>query len=222
MKAAVRISIQIALVLAMPLMLATITGCTSCHSEPTETQSSKSTASESEDANISNNENGHADSLSGLIDKGASTATELSKELESAIDNAKNSQPIRVRIGKWARATDNLEVRVDSVEQGPYDSSDSTPTMKVTVSMKNLTDHTLTVKASNWNADNTDGQRVDHKLWVKNGNGSIEDRSFELTRISPDSVFTGTVYFDGNGLVDVVYEPHWLLSGQNQYIYFVI
>ena len=78
------------------------------------------------------------------------------------------------------------------------------------------------MKASNWDAANTDGQRVDHKLWVKGEDGAIVDESFELTRISPDSVLTGVVYFDGEGLVDVVYEPHWLLSSQNQYIYFEV
>lgn len=209
-------------ILVLSLILITTTGCTSCHSESPEEQASESTAPKSNAADTASNEGSQSDDLRDLIDKGVSKANELSKEAETAVSDASNSEPVHVRIGEWVNATDNLDVRVDSIEQGPYDYADSTPTMKVTVSMRNLTDRTLTVKASNWNADNTDGQRVDHKLWVKNGNGSIADRSFELTRISPDSVFTGTVYFDGNGLVDVIYEPHWLVSTENQYIYFEI
>lgn len=211
-------------IFVIAMMPSTLTGCTSCHSESSETPSSTTVASESNgtDESESGGEDNQADGLSGLIDRGIDEAIKMSNEVGTAIDNAKNSQPVNVRIGEWANATENLDVKVDSVEKGPYDYADSTPTVKVTVSMRNLTDHTLTVKASNWNADNTDGQRVDHKLWVKDSGGNTADRSFELTRISPGSVFTGVVYFDGDGLVDVVYEPHWLVSSQNQYIYFIV
>ena len=201
------------------MVLVALTGCAGCQSESPEALSSTSVASGSNDENESksSNENGQTDGLTDLIDKGVDKAEKLSGEVNAAINDAIHSQPVHVRMGEWASATENLDVRVDSVEQGPYDSS---PTMKVTVSMKNLTDQTLTVKASNWNADNTDGQRVDHKLWVKDDDDKTTNRSFELTRISPKSVFTGVVYFDGSGLVDVIYEPHWLLSGQNQCLYF--
>ena len=155
-----------------------------------------------------------------LITEGIDKARETADNIELAIKEAEEAEPIHAKLGEWVDATDNLAVTVDSVEGGPYDYTDQTPTVKVTVSMRNQTDHIVTVKASNWNADNTDGERVDHKLWIKDNNGNIADRSFELTRISPNSTFTGVVYFDGNGLVDVVYEPHWLISRQNQYIYF--
>lgn len=222
MEFAVKKFLRYIAIFAIAMMLSSLTGCTSCHSESSETSSSTSTTSESNDIaeSESGNEDSRADGLSGLIDRGIDEANKMSNEVDAAIDNAKNSRPVDARIGEWASATENLDVKVDSVEKGPYDYADSTPTMKVTVSMRNLTDHTLTVKASNWNADNTDGQRVDHKLWVKDNGGNIADRSFELTRISPGSVFTGVVYFDGDGLVGVVYEPHWLVSSQNQYIYF--
>lgn len=210
------------IVFMISMMLVTLTGCTGCQLRSPEASSSTSVASEPNDENESksSNEDGQADGLTDLIDKGVDKAEKLSGEVNATINDAIHSQPVRVRVGEWASATENLDVRVDSIEQGPYDHADSSPTMKVTVSMKNLTNQTLTVKASNWNADNTDGQRVDHKLWVKDGDGKTTDRSFELTRISPESVFTGVVYFDGSGLVDVVYEPHWLISSQNQYIFF--
>lgn len=157
-----------------------------------------------------------------VLDRIETAGNNAGTAIEEFVRDREDSTPQYATVGEWVSATENLDVRVESVEQGLYDYADSTPTMKVTVSMRNLTDHTLTVKASNWNADNTDGQRVDHKLWVKDGNGSVADRSFELTRISPQSVFTGVVYFDGDGLVDVVYEPHWLVSSENQFVYFEV
>ena len=57
-----------------------------------------------------------------------------------AIDDARNAQPLCFRIGEWASVTENLDVRVDYVEEGPYDYAGSTPTVRVTVSIRNLTD----------------------------------------------------------------------------------
>lgn len=36
----------------------------------------------------------------------------------------------------------------------------------VTVRMRNTSDHTVVVKASNWDADATNGLRVDYKLII--------------------------------------------------------
>ena len=191
-------------------------GCTSGNAS----ESSKSTASEQFSESLASEDQSEPETTQDLLDRIVTAGSKAGATIEEFIREREDSSPQIVRIGEWANATENLDVKVDSVEKGPYDYADSTPTVKVTVSMRNLTDHTLTVKASNWNADNTDGQRVDHKLCVKDSGGNTADRSFELTRISPGSVFTGVVYFDGDGLVDVVYEPHWLVSSQNQYIYF--
>lgn len=180
----------------------------------------QSTAFEQFDESTANEMQSGSEATQDLLSRVETAGSNAETAITEFIRDREDSTPRFAQIGEWASATKNLDVKVDSVEKGPYDYTDSTPTIKVTVSMKNLTDHTLTVKASNWNADNTDGQRVDHKIWVKDGDGNTIDRSFELTRISPESVFTGIVYFDGDGLVDVVYEPHWLVSSQNQYIYF--
>ena len=61
---------------------------------------------------------------------------------------------------------------------------------------------------------------IDHKLYIKDERGKRDVRSFEPTKVSPNATFTGVVYFDGEGLSSVIYEPHWLVSSQNQYIYF--
>ena len=183
-------------------------------------EGSKSTAFEQFIPSVANEEQSGPETTQDFLDRIETAGSKAETAIEEFIRDREDSSPRFVQIGEWASATENLDIKVDSVEKGPYDYADSMPTVKVTVSMKNLTDHTLTVKASNWNADNTDGQRVDHKLWIRDSGGNTADRSFELMRISPGSVFTGVVYFDGDGLVDVVYEPHWLVSSQNQYIYF--
>lgn len=152
--------------------------------------------------------------------KSVDCAESFAEEFAFFVGEPKDTEPIHAETGEWVEATGNLAVSIDSVEEGPYDYADQTPTVKVAVSMKNLTDNTIVVKASNWNADNSNGERVDHKLWICDSNGEICERSFEVTRVSPRSTFKGIVYFDGSSLVDVVYEPHWLLSRQNQCIYF--
>lgn len=136
------------------------------------------------------------------------------------LEGGQTGGPIHAAIGKEIEATGNLAVSVSSVESGPYDYADNTPTVKVTVTMRNLTDKTVSVKPSNWDADNENGQRVNHKLYIKDERGKRDVRSFMPTKISPHATFTGTVYFDGEGLKSVIYEPHWLISSQSQYIYF--
>ena len=146
------------------------------------------------------------------------------EEIESAVmdelEDRETAVPTHARIGEEIKVTDKLAVSVMSVEPGPYDYADQTPTMKVTVAMRNLTDKTILVKPSNWDADNTAGQRVDHKRYVKDEAGKRDTRSFLPARVSPRATFTGVLYFDGEGLVSVVYEPHWLVSSENQYVYF--
>ena len=146
------------------------------------------------------------------------------EEAEGAVrdelEDRKTAMPTHVELGEEVEVTDNLAVSVLSVEPGPYDYADDGPTVKVTVAMRNLTDKTLVVKASNWDADNTSGQRVDHKLYVKDESGERNTRSFEPTKVSPRATFTGVLYFDGEDLVSVIYEPHWLVSAENQYVYF--
>jgi len=147
---------------------------------------------------------------------------EVEGKVADEIEDRETAVPTHASLGDEVEVTDSLAVSVLSVEPGPYDYdyADDGPTVKVTVAMRNLTDKTLLVKASNWDADNTSGQRVDHKLYVKDEHGNRDVRSFGLTRVSPRATFTGVLYFDGEGLVSVVYEPHWLVSAENQYVYF--
>ena len=136
------------------------------------------------------------------------------------IDDVVNATPGHFPLGEEAAVTENLAVSVVSVEEGPYDHADGSPTVMVTVTMHNLSDHVVYVKASNWDADTTDGRRVDHKLFVFDEQGNIVARSFSPTAVSPGATYTGVLYFDGEGLVSVVYEPHWVVSTQDQYVYF--
>ena len=155
-----------------------------------------------------------------LLDKVGDAYSELETAISDELDSRRNSTPVHASIGEEVAVTDNLAVSVVAVENGPYDYADRTPTVKVTVQMRNLTDRTLRVKPSNFDADNSNGERVDHKIHIKDENGNRDTRSFAPTSISPNSTFTGEVYFDGESLVSVVYEPHWLVSSQNQYVYF--
>lgn len=117
-------------------------------------------------------------------------------------------------------ATRNLSVSVLAIEPGPYDYHDETPTVKVTVRMRNTSEHVIGVKPSNWDADTNDGRQVDHKLFVEDEHGRRVTRSFSPVSISPGSYFDGTVYFDGERLDAVLYEPHWLISGEDELIRF--
>ena len=155
-----------------------------------------------------------------LIEQFVERYDELESYAIEELEDRKNATPIHAVLGEEIEATGNLAVSVLSVETGPYDYADNTPTVKVTVAMRNLTDKAISVKASNWDADNGNGQRVDHKLYVKDEQGKRDVRSFEPTKVSPKATFTGAVYFDGESLNSVIYEPHWLVSSQNQYIYF--
>ena len=155
-----------------------------------------------------------------IIDELRGYYDEVEDKVTDELEDRKNATPVHASLGEEVAVTDNLAVSVLSVEPGPYDYADDGPTVKVTVAMRNLTDKALFVKASNWDADNTSGQRIDHKLYVKDERGNRDTRSFGLTRVSPRATFTGVLYFDGAGLVSVVYEPHWLVSSENQYVYF--
>ena len=140
--------------------------------------------------------------------------------VSETIDEVVNATPGHASLGEEVTVTDNLAVSVVSVEEGPYDHADGSPTVMVTVTMHNLSDHVVYVKASNWDADTTDGRRVDHKLFVFDEQGNVVARSFSPTAVSPGATYTGVLYFDGEGLVSVVYEPHWVVSTQDQYVYF--
>ena len=156
----------------------------------------------------------------GFIDQFVKRYDELESYAIDELGDRKNAVPIHAALGEEVEATGSLAVRVLSVETGPYDYADNTSTVKVTVGMRNLTDKAISVKASNWDADNGNGQRVDHKLYIKDERGKRDVRSFEPTKVSPNATFTGVVYFDGESLNSIIYEPHWLVSSQNQYIYF--
>lgn len=144
------------------------------------------------------------------------------KAIEDELASRRDSVPIHAPVGEEVLVTDNLGIKIVSVSAGPFDYADQTDTVKVVVEMRNLSDAVIHVKPSNFNADTVDGKRVSHKLYIKSEGGSRDVRSFSPTAISPQATFTGEVYFDGSGLTAVVYEPHWLVSSQNQYVYFDI
>ena len=96
-----------------------------------------------------------------LLEKYDEAESFVAKELEER----ETAEPIHVSLGEEVAVTDKLAVTVVAVEPGPYDYADKTPTVKVTVQMRNLTDRTHLVKPSNFDADNSDGARVDHKLY---------------------------------------------------------
>ena len=148
---------------------------------------------------------------------------EKSGELESAVadelEARENAVPLHVALGEEVDVTANLAVRVVSVEKGPFNHGTNSPTVRVIVEFRNKTDKTLMVKPSNVDADTADGRRIDHKLYVKDENGKRDTRSFLPTNVSPGATFTGTVYFDAEAMESVIYEPHFLVSAQNQYVY---
>ena len=151
-----------------------------------------------------------------------SPAADEQEAASSEEASAAAAVPNHAGIGEWQTATRNLEVRVISVAPGPYDYADDGPTVMVTVAMHNMSDHVIHVKPSNWDADNTWGQRVDHKISVKDENGRRVARSFKPTSISPGATYEAVVYFDGEGLVSVIYEPHWLVSPESDFLFFDI
>ena len=160
-----------------------------------------------------------AATLDELIDWGVSTWGTLSGTASEQLEARRSAVPTHASLGDEVVATENLSVSVVSVEPGPYDHLDQTETTKVTVRMHNTSDHTVTVKASNWDADNARGLRVDHKYVVMDEGNHIVAQSFTVATISPGATYEAVVYFDGE-LVSVIYEPHWLVSAENEYIYF--
>ena len=161
-----------------------------------------------------------ADSLDRLVEWGISTWETLSGTASEQLEARRTATPTHAAVGEEVAATENLAVSVVSVEEGPFDYLDQTPTVMVTVRMRNTSDHVVTVKASNWDADNSDGLRVDHKYVVMGEDNQVAAQSFSVARISPGATYEAVVFFDGDALVSVIYEPHWMVSAENEYIYF--
>jgi len=101
-----------------------------------------------------------------IIDWLTTTWEQVSQEASEQLKHRSTATPTHARLGDEVAATENLAVSVVSVEAGPYDHLDDTPTTMVTVRMRNTSDHTVVVKASNWDADATNGLRVDYKLII--------------------------------------------------------
>ena len=202
------------------LTIFALAGCSSGSTAGSSSNASSSHSAASSASESSEAEDGTTGKTHDLISRAEEAYDNLEETITDELEDRQNATPTHAKVGEEVEVTDNLAVKVVSVEPGPYDYADRTETMKVTVEMRNLTDKTLMVKPSNFDADNTNGQRVDHKIYIKDENGKRDTRSFEPTNISPNATFTGVVYFDGSGLDSVIYEPHWLVSSQNQYIYF--
>lgn len=160
------------------------------------------------------------DTFEELLQGAVETAQEIGQGIGEFFEERRDAEPQHAALGEELQATENLAVSVIAVEAGPYDYADDGPTMKVTVAMRNTSDHVVYVKPNNWDADNTWGQRVDHKYFVKDAEGNWSERSFGFVAISPGATYEGVLYFDGEGLVSVVYEPHWLVSAEGEYLYF--
>lgn len=161
-----------------------------------------------------------ADTLERLVGWGISTWGTISDTASDQLEARRSAVPTHAALGEEVAATENLSVTVVSVEEGPYDYLDRTPTTMVTVRMRNTSDHVVTVKASNWDADTASGLRVDHKYVVVGEDNHVAAQSFTVARISPGATYEACVYFDGDALVSVIYEPHWLVSAENEYVYF--
>ena len=158
-------------------------------------------------------------SVQDIIDWLTTTWEQVSQEASEQLEHRNTATPAHAHLGGEVAATENLAVSVVSVQAGPYDYLDETATTMVTVRMRNTSDHTVVVKASNWDADATNGLRVDHKYVVMDEGHHVVAQSFTVARISPGATYEAVLYFDGE-LVSVIYEPHWLVSAENEYIYF--
>ena len=154
-----------------------------------------------------------------LLDGAERQYKEAEKAIMDELEARESAVPIHVALGEEVDVTKNLAVRVVSVEKGPFNHGTNSPTVRVIVEFRNKTDKTLMVKPSNVDADTADGRRIDHKLYVKDENGKRGTRSFLPTSVSPGATFTGAVYFDAEALESVIYEPHFLVSAQSQYVY---
>lgn len=203
-----------ALAFMFAALLATMTAC-SCSSdsarEPVQPDPSPPSSPSGSSSDVSDDLDGIVRDSKELYDKGVAAISDFVERRENAV-------PGHFGIGEMAAATKNLAVGVMAIEPGPYDHRDGTPTTRVVVSMANTSDEVVTVKASNWNADTKSGLRVDHKHAVYSEGGEKVAESFTLANVSPEATYTAELYFDGE-LVDVLYEPHWLISAQNEYLY---
>lgn len=211
---------RIAVLSTLSIFLLTLVAC-SCSSQTT--TGSSSTPAEDDQTSISVETETEGKSLPEELLNGAEDAYDnVVDSVQEFLEDRKTATPVYAQIGEIVQATENLAVSVLSVEPGPYDYLDKTDTVKVTVSMANTSDSTIWVKASNWDADTSNGTRVDHKIWVFGEGLKKEASSFGVEQLYPGGTFTGDLYFDAESLVAVVYEPHWLISSQNQYIYWEV
>lgn len=202
----------VVLVLAACLAMTTACSCSSDSTgEASRSESSQTPSSDGLSDNSSNELDGIVQDSKDLYDKGVVAISDF-------VECRKNAIPEHFEVGEMAAATENLAVGVMAIEPGPYDHRDGIPTTKVIVAMANTSDEVVTVKASNWNADTKSGLRVDHKYAVYSEDGRKVAESFTLASVSPKATYTAELYFDGE-LVDVLYEPHWLISAQNEYLY---
>ncbi len=143
--------------------------------------------------------------------------TEASQEgsRESA-DNYSYEPQVVASVGEWVNGADGFAVRVDSVEEGPYDEEQGMPTVRVVLSMKNMRNQTTTFKTSFWSADNSDGRNVVYRGNFKDLNG------VNVVGCVPSGhTVTGVMYFAGEELVDILYQPR-LDSGEEQLVTFEI
>lgn len=143
----------------------------------------------------------------------AQTPQEESRE---SVDDYSYESQVVASIGEWVNGADGFAVRVDSVEEGPYDEEEGTPTVRVVLSMKNMRNQTTTFKTSFWSADNSDGQNVVYRGSVKDLDG------VNVVGCVPSGhTVTGVMYFAGEELVDILYQPR-LDSGEEQLVTFEI
>lgn len=200
-------------------LLALCLGCSS--NVTTENNSSNTPYDANNTEDISANED-DGSAIADLFCQIEDTSANISYDIDSFLEEGENAKLVYASLGQQLQATDNLSVAVLSVSPGPYDYFDKTETVKVTVSMTNTSDKTIWVKASNWDADTSNGTRVDHKITVFGEDLKPEVSSFTIEHLYPDGTFIGDLYFDASSLVAIVYEPHWLISSQNQYLYWYV
>lgn len=210
------------------LVIAILHGCAPMGAGKKGGDASDATAMRSEPAAASNGSSTPGNSYTGgwglltdgFFDEFAQRLERIESEAIDELEDRRTAQPRHYSIGEETQITGNLAVRIDAVEGGPYDYADRTPTVKVTATMRNLSDHTIWVKPSNFDVDASDGRRLNHKIYIKDDKGRRDVRSFYPTKISPGASYTGDVYFDGEGVKSVIYIPHFVISSENQYVYF--
>lgn len=152
-----------------------------------------------------------------LPNSGRSALLDAFENVESFMDARQTDRPVKAAIGQPVAVTGRLTCAVLAVEDGPYDCVRGHATKKVRVAMENTSDRVVMVKPSNWNADATSGERLDHVYAVYGESGDVAASSFSpTTKISPGKVLEADVYFVADSLDNVIYEPHWLVSSENQ------